>query len=44
MNTIPIGAEKLFRDISQFIAESRSMLEAGAIMELAGLDDQVRML
>ena len=44
MNAIPIRAEKLFRDISQFIAESRAMLEAGAIMELAGLDDQVRML
>lgn len=37
-------AEKLFDDIAQFISDSRSLLEQGALMELAGLDDQVRTL
>jgi len=36
--------EKLFDDIAQFIAESNAIIERGAFMELAGLDDQVRTL
>lgn len=36
--------EALFSDIEQFIAESRAMLDAGAMLEMAGLDDQVRSL
>ncbi len=38
------STEKLFNDISQFITQSRELLEQGAIMELAGLDEQVRVL
>lgn len=37
-------AEKLFDDIAQFIAESHALLDAGAMMELSGLDEQVRTL
>jgi hypothetical protein len=37
-------AEELFDKIAQFIAESRTLLDAGAMIELAGLDDQVRVL
>jgi hypothetical protein len=36
--------EKLFNDISQFVSESRAMLEQGALMELAGLDEHVKTL
>jgi len=44
MNAKSPAAEKLFDDIAQFIAESRDILESGAIMELNGLDEQVRSL
>ncbi|MBY0408045.1 MAG: hypothetical protein K2Q01_10160 [Rickettsiales bacterium] len=37
-------AEKLFQEIEQFISESRQILEEGALMEMQGLDLQVRML
>jgi hypothetical protein len=36
--------EKLFNDISQFVSESRALLEQGAMMELAGLDERVKTL
>lgn len=36
--------QQLFSDISRFVAESRSMLAAGAVMELSGLDAQVARL
>ena len=39
-----VSPEKLFSDISQFVAESKSLLDQGAMMELAGLDERVRML
>jgi hypothetical protein len=37
-------AEVLFADIAQFVSDSQSLLEQGAILELAGLDENVRML
>jgi hypothetical protein len=37
-------ADMLFKDIAQFVKESRALLEAGAIMELGGLDQRVNML
>ncbi len=37
----PEEAETLFRDISQFIAESHALLAQGAMMELAGLDKRI---
>jgi len=43
-STKPHSAQTLFDGIMQFIAESRELLESGAVMELAGLDDQVRSL
>lgn len=36
--------EKLFNDIAGFIAESRKLLDEGALLELSGLDQQVRAL
>lgn len=36
--------EKLFDEIEHFIAESHALLEQGAIMEMAGLDSQVKVL
>lgn len=36
--------ETLFTEIEQFIQESRTMLESGALLEMNGLDDQVRSL
>ena len=36
--------EKLFTDISQFIAESRALLDKGAMVELAGLDGRIKTL
>lgn len=36
--------EKLFDDVAGFIAESRKLLEEGALLELSGLDNQVRAL
>ncbi|MFO0389257.1 MAG: hypothetical protein ACK502_06010 [Alphaproteobacteria bacterium] len=36
--------EKLFQDVSAFISESRTLLEKGAVMELDGLDAEVRRL
>ncbi len=36
--------DKLFDDISKFIAESRDLLSRGAVMELDGLDNEVRRL
>ena len=38
------STEILFSEISQFIAESRSLLDSGALMEMHGLDEQVRVL
>jgi hypothetical protein len=40
----PMKAQTLFENIEQFVAESHSLLEKGAIMELAGLDEHVRSL
>ena len=37
-------AQALFKEIEGFVAESRSLLQQGALMELAGLDDHVRSL
>jgi hypothetical protein len=37
-------AKKLFDDISQFIAESQALLEKGAMMELGGLDKNIKSL
>lgn len=34
--------ELLFKQIEQFIAESRHLLDEGALVELEGLDNQVR--
>jgi hypothetical protein len=34
----------LFDEIEQFVADSRAILDSGAIIEMAGLDDQVRSL
>ncbi len=36
--------EKLFQDVSAFITESRALLEKGAMMELDGLDAEVKRL
>lgn len=36
--------ESLFDNISKFIAESRALLEQGALMELSGLETQVQAL
>jgi len=41
---MPQNAQALFNEISQFIAQSRRLLEAGAMMELVGLDKQVQIL
>jgi hypothetical protein len=37
-------AQQLFLEVEQFIAEGRALLDQGALMELAGLDEQVRIL
>lgn len=34
--------EKMFEGISRFIDDSRNLLKEGAVMELSGLDEQVR--
>jgi hypothetical protein len=39
-----VSPEKLFDDISQFVSESRVLLDQGAMMELAGLDQRVNAL
>lgn len=44
MNAKSASAEQLFDEIERFIEESHAILESGAMMELAGLDDQVRSL
>lgn len=36
--------QALFDDISRFVAESRQLLEQGALMEMAGLDQRVKQL
>jgi predicted metal-dependent phosphoesterase TrpH len=36
--------EQLFNDIAQFVTESRALLRDGAMMELAGLDERVKIL
>ena len=36
--------EKLFKEIERFVADSRGLLGEGAVMELAGLDERVRLL
>ena len=36
--------EKLFEEISQYVNESRALLQEGAMRELAGLEDRVLML
>lgn len=36
--------DALFNDIAQFIDRSSALLKEGALMELAGLDDQIRTL
>ncbi len=36
--------EDLFNEIEQFIVESKAMLASGAMLEMYGLDDQVRSL
>jgi hypothetical protein len=38
------STEKLFNDIASFIDQSRTLLHQGALTELAGLDEQVRIL
>lgn len=38
------SAEKLFNDLDALIRESNALLERGALLELAGLDEQVRTL
>ena len=40
----PRTTEVLFSDISKFISDSRDLLKRGAIMELSGLDDNVKNL
>jgi len=39
-----MNPEKLFNDITQFVAESRTLLQEGAVMELAGLEKHVLIL
>ena len=36
--------EVIFNEITQFISDSRVLLESGAFVQLAGLDDHVKML
>ncbi len=43
MSVVP-SPEKLFEDISTFITQSRELLEKGAVMELEGLDGEVKRL
>ncbi len=38
------STEALFDEIEQFISDSRTLLDAGAMMEMQGLEDQVRSL
>lgn len=38
------ATEQLFAEIGQFITDSRTLLDSGAMMEMQGLDDQVRTL
>jgi len=40
----PRTTEALFSDISKFISDSRDLLKRGAIMELSGLDENVKNL
>ncbi len=40
----PRTTEALFNDISKFISDSRELLKRGAVMELSGLDDNVKEL
>jgi N-glycosylase/DNA lyase len=36
--------QQLFADVARFVADSRVLLAEGAVMELAGLDERVRVL
>jgi len=38
------STEKLFDGIAQFVADSRMLLEQNRLLELRGLDDQVKLL
>lgn len=44
MNTTVPNPDRLFDEIAGFIDESRKLLAQGAMMELAGMDDQVKKL
>lgn len=39
-----IAPEALFEEIDRFITDSRTLLAAGALIELEGLDERVRLL
>lgn len=38
------ATDKLFDEISRFVSDSRELLDKGAVMELAGLDDHIKSL
>lgn len=38
------GQQELFENIAKFVADSRSLLEQGAMVEMAGLDKKVQEL
>lgn len=44
MEEKPAPPKALFDEIARFVADSRSLLGEGAMMELAGLDERVRLL
>lgn len=39
-----ISAQTLFDEVDRFIADSRTLLQAGAIVQLSGLDERVAQL
>jgi len=39
-----MNPEKLFKDIEQFVGDSRKLLQQGAMMELSGLENRVMLL
>lgn len=39
-----LNPEALFEDVAQFVAQSRELLQSGAMMELAGLDNRIMLL
>lgn len=41
---MPRHPDQLFEDIAQFIDKSHQALDEGALMELAGMDDEVKAL